>query len=219
MAKAKNTAKATEATSTEVTENASTEAKTTPTETTETTLAQTKETKKKKSIFELGSSYVELEELLEDDDITEAEFKEKLLELNIDTDAKIERYLELANEYAARGNAEIAYAKAAEDAISKKKKAGEADVNKSKALKNAVIAVLKVRGDKQFVGKLFKATIKKNQPSLEYDSLDDIPDEFKTPQEPKLDTNKLKKYLKDLEAEDKTCEFARLKYSESLIVK
>jgi hypothetical protein len=208
MAKAKNT--------TEVT---STETNVTSTETTETTSAETKETKKKKTIFELGSSYVELEELLEDDDITEAEFKEKLLELNIDTDAKIERYLELANEYTARGNAEIAYAKAAEDAISKKKKAGEADINKAKAMKNAVIAVLKVRGDKQFIGKLFKATIKKNQPSLEYDSLDDIPDEFKTPQEPKLDTNKLKNYLKDLEAEKKTCEFARLKYSESLVIK
>ena len=72
MAKAKNT--------TEVT---STETNVTSTETTETTSAETKETKKKKTIFELGSSYVELEELLEDDDITEAEFKEKLLELNI----------------------------------------------------------------------------------------------------------------------------------------
>lgn len=171
------------------------------------------------TIFQLGSEYVELEELLEDEDITEEEFEERLAKLNCDTDEKIEAYLEISNEYLTRGEAKIAYAKAAEERIKAKKKAGEADCNRAKRMREMVLSVLKVRGSKKFVGKTFKATVKKNAPTVEYDDINDLPKEYLILQNPKVDVKALKDMLKEKEEKGEDCEFARLKYSDSLLVK
>lgn len=171
------------------------------------------------TIFELGAEYVELLELLEDEDITDEEFQKRLETLNCDTDEKIEAYLRISNEYITKGEAKIAYAKAAEERIKQKKKSGESDINRAKRMRAMVVAVLKVRKQKKFEGKLFRATLKSNAPTVEYDDIDDIPEEYLIPQDPKVDTKALKEMLIKMEKEGKACEYARLKYSETLLVK
>lgn len=171
------------------------------------------------TLYELTGEFIELMELLEDEEITEEEFNERLAKIEIDTDKKLEAYLELSNEFLTRGEAKVAYAKAAKERIESKRKSGEADINRANRMKEMVLNVLKVRGVKKFEGNLFRATIRKNAPTVEYDNIEDIPEEYLIPQDPKVDTKELKEYLKKLEAEGKTCEYARLKYSESLLVK
>lgn len=72
---------------------------------------------------------------------------------------------------------------------------------------------------KKFNGETMTATIRNNTPSLEYDDVEDIPSEYLIQQEPKVDSKKLKDYLKELEKDGKSCDFARLRYGKCLIVK
>lgn len=171
------------------------------------------------TIFEMGAEYVELYELLEDEDITDEEFQERLAALDCDTDEKIEAYLRISNEYITKGEAKIAYAKAAEERIKQKKKSGEADINRAKNMREMVKNVLKVRNQKKFEGKLFRATVKAVAPTVEYDDINDIPKEYLIPQDPKINTKALKEMLIKMEEEGKTCEYARLKRSDTLLVK
>ena len=75
------------------------------------------------------------------------------------------------------------------------------------------------QGMKAFKGDLMSATIRTGNSSVEYDDIEDIPSEYLIPQDPKVDTTALKIYLKSLEENGESCEFARLKYSKSLLVK
>ncbi len=54
-------------------------------------------------VQDLGGEYVELLELLEDEDITEEEFEERMKGLSISTNEEIERILTIATEYQTRG--------------------------------------------------------------------------------------------------------------------
>lgn len=174
---------------------------------------------KKKSLFALGNEFVELLELSEDGDISEEEFDERLQILTDQLSGKMDGWLKVAYQLKARGEGKIAYAKAEAEAIDKIKKNGEADVKHAKRMYDMVLTTMELQGMKKFTGDLMSATIKNNAPSVEYDDIEDIPSEYLIPQDPKVDTNALKNYLKDLEEKGEPCEFARLKYTKSLLVK
>lgn len=170
-------------------------------------------------VQDLGGEYVELLELLEDEDITEEEFEERMKGLSISTNEEIERILTIATEYQTRGEAKIAFAKTAQDRINMKKKSGESDCKHANYLKKCVKNVLILRNEKKFQGEIFRATVKNNADYVEIDNPEDIPADFLIEQDPKVDLKKLKEYLTTLEKENKTCTFAHLRKSTSLLVK
>ena len=174
---------------------------------------------RKKSLSDLGNEFVELLELSEDGDISEEEFDERLQVLTDQISDKMDGWLKVACQIKARGEAKIAYAKAEADAIDKIKKSGETDVKHAKRMLEMVLTTMELQGMKKFTGDLMSATIRNNAPSVEYDDIEDIPSEYLIPQDPKVDTKALKDYLKDLEEKGEPCEFARLKYTKSLLVK
>lgn len=89
----------------------------------------------------------------------------------------------------------------------------------AKRMYDMVLTTMELQGMKAFKGDLMSATIRTGNSSVEYDDIEDIPSEYLIPQDPKVDTTALKIYLKSLEENGESCEFARLKYSKSLLVK
>lgn len=174
---------------------------------------------KKKSLFALGNEFVELLELSEDGDISEEEYEEKIQALTDQLSGKMDGWLKVAYQLKTRGEGKIAYAKAEAEAIDKIKKNGEADVKHAKRMYDMVLTTMELQGMKAFKGDLMSATIRTGNSSVEYDDIEDIPSEYLIPQDPKVDTTALKIYLKSLEENGESCEFARLKYSKSLLVK
>lgn len=173
----------------------------------------------RKSLYSLANDFVELLELNEDGDIDEEEFETKLAKYTEQIGDKMDSWLKVAIELKTRGEGKVAYAKAASENVAKIKKDGEADVAHAQRMYNMVMTVMELQGIKKFNGETMTATIRNNTPSLEYDDVEDIPSEYLIQQEPKVDSKKLKDYLKELEKDGKSCDFARLRYGKCLIVK
>ena len=69
--------------------------------------------------------------------------------------------------------------------------------NKANGLKNYLFDNMKVLNKETIKSDLFDISIRKNPPSLSIQKEDAIPVEFYIPQEPKLDKQRLKDYIKD----------------------
>ena len=143
------------------------------------------------TLYELTDDYLTLLEMAEDPDIDEQALMDTMegiegaLEIKAEGYAKIIRMLE--------GDA------AACDAESKrlrnKKQAIERNIDR---MKKALQYAMETTGKTKFKTPLFSFNIQKNTPSVVMDEqyIENIPDEYLIPQEPKIDKKKIKEDLK-----------------------
>lgn len=136
-------------------------------------------------LYELADSYERLLEMIEDETVSLEDIQdtlesiEDLAELKIENIAKIIKMTE--------GNIEIF--KAEEKRLANQRKSME---NKVKSLKDYLLISLdKMKKDKVEAG-LFKVRKQKNPDSVVVLNPHELPDEFKIPQEPKIDMTSLK---------------------------
>lgn len=141
------------------------------------------------TLYELTGEWQQLLALAEDPDTDPEVLSDTMDALGGEIECKADGYAkvrqELQNQSAAL-KAEIARLKARADAIDK-------NIDRlMESLKQAMIAT----GKTKFRTKLFSFGIQKNPPKVVIDNPDGIPAAFLIPQEPKIDTAKIKESLK-----------------------
>lgn len=165
------------------------------------------------SLYELTGSVLKLNELLLEGELDEEMIRGALENANEDIAIKLENYAK--------------FMKNLESDIEGLKKEEERLHDKRKALENTIARMKKAMMDAMIVsgqpkikreGGLFSFSIQKNPASvvLDTDSLDDIPEEYLIPQEPKI--NK-KAMIDDLKDGKNLSGIAHLEQSESIRIR
>lgn len=166
------------------------------------------------SLYQLTGEYLELLQMLEDEEIEEQVIIDSLegldgeIENKADNYAKLIRNLESTNDAIEKEVGRLRYRKITFE-------------NRIKNLKEHLYNSMKVTGKTKFTTELFSFNIQKNggKRALTVDmDIDLIPEEYRIKQPDKLDGDKVREHLKEL-GEDK-CEFAHLEpQSEGLRIK
>lgn len=158
-------------------------------------------------LYELTGQYLELEEKAvngEIDEKTFADTKECIVE---DIKDKADGYAKIIRNL----KANIDAFKAEEKRLEARRKTLENSVEK---LQQNLKYCMCVTGEKKFKTELFSFNIKKNPPKLVIDKIEDIPEDYMIMQEPKVDSEKLKKFIAD-----KKVSYAHLEQGESLVIR
>lgn len=172
------------------------------------------------SLYQLTGDYLELLNMLEDEEIDEQVILDTLegldgeIEIKADNYAKLIRHIESNNDAI---NKEI-------DRLDNRKKVFE---NRIKSLKEHLFNSMKITGKTKFTTELFSFNIQKNggKRKLTIDvDLELIPEDYRVKQPDKIDGDKVREFLKEngLEGKDGSinCEFAHLEpQSEGLRIK
>lgn len=135
-------------------------------------------------LYELTQNYLNLQELLENDDIPKTMITEALDNVGEELEAKAENIAKLIKTL----EVDITGYKAEELRLSNKRKSLE---NRVKSLKEYLDNAMKVTGKTKFKGQLFSFSIQKNPPSVNVFDEKLIPEEYFIPQEPTLDKKRL----------------------------
>ena len=159
-------------------------------------------------LYELTQNYLNLQELLENEEIPKEMITEALDNVGEELEAKAENIAKLIKTL----EVDITGYKAEELRLSNKRKSLE---NRVKSLKEYLDNAMKVTGKTKFKGKLFSFSIQKNTPSVNVLDEKLIPEEYFIPQEPALDKKRL---LSDLKSGIKV-EGAEIKQTESLRIR
>ena len=159
-------------------------------------------------LYELTQNYLNLQELLENEEIPKEMITEALDNVGEELEAKAENIAKLIKTL----EVDITGYKAEELRLSNKRKSLE---NRVKSLKEYLDNAMKVTGKIKFKGQLFSFSIQKNPPSVNVIDEKLIPEEYFIPQEPALDKKRL---LSDLKSGIKV-EGAEVKQTESLRIR
>jgi hypothetical protein len=166
------------------------------------------------SLYELTGDYAKFAEIAQQgdlDDDMQAMLDDALANLADDIEVKLEGYAKVIKNF----ESDIEGLKKEEDRLAGKRKTLENRVKSMKtAMRDAMIATgkLKVKGD------LFSFTVRNNAPSVVMDEqyIENIPEKYLIPQEPKIDRKLLAEDIKsgaDLEG------IAHLESSQSILIK
>ena len=143
------------------------------------------------TLYELTAEYQQLLELAEDPDIPEETLADSLEALGMDIEDKADGYAKVI----AQLNADAAALKAEIDRLTARKRTIERNVDRMKeSLKSAMI----LTGKTKFKTELFSFNVQKNPVTVVLDEqyIENIPEEYLIPQDPKVDKQKLKDDLK-----------------------
>lgn len=146
------------------------------------------------SLYDLTGDFVRFSELMELEELTpeQAEMlKEALDNMADDIEDKLENYAKIIKNF----ESDIEGLKAEEARLSSKRKTLENNIKNMKArMTDAMIAT----GKTEIKGALFSFNVQKNTPSVVIDEsyIENIPEEYLIPQEPKIDKKKLSEDLK-----------------------
>ena len=167
------------------------------------------------SLYELTGDYAKFAEIAQQgdlDDDMQAMLDDALANLADDIEVKLEGYAKVIKNF----ESDIEGLKKEEDRLAGKRKTLENRVKSMKtAMRDAMIATgkLKVKGD------LFSFTVRNNAPSVVMDEqyIENIPEKYLIPQEPKIDRKLL---AEDLKADNAALEgIAHLESSQSILIK
>ena len=167
------------------------------------------------SLYELTGDYAKFAEIAQQgdlDDDMQAMLDDALANLADDIEVKLEGYAKVIKNF----ESDIEGLKKEEDRLAGKRKTLENRVKSMKtAMRDAMIATdkLKVKGD------LFSFTVRNNAPSVVMDVnyIEDVPEKYLVPQEPKIDRKLL---AEDLKADGAALEgIAHLESSQSILIK
>lgn len=143
------------------------------------------------TLYELTAEYQQLLDLAEDPDIPEEALADSLEALGMDIEDKADGYAKVI----AQLNADAAALKAEIDRLMARKRTIERNVDRMKdSLKSAMI----LTGKTKFKTELFSFNVQKNPVAVVIDEqyIENIPEEYLIPQDPKVDKQKLKDDLK-----------------------
>lgn len=167
------------------------------------------------SLYELTGDYAKFAEIAQQgdlDDDMQAMLDDALANLADDIEVKLEGYAKVIKNF----ESDIEGLKKEENRLAGKHKTLENRVKSMKtAMRDAMIATgkLKVKGD------LFSFTVRNNAPSVVMDEqyIENIPEKYLVPQEPKIDRKLL---AEDLKADGAALEgIAHLESSQSILIK
>ena len=159
------------------------------------------------TLYKLTEEYLELLDLLEDDSVDQEVLNDTLEGVGGEIEVKADNCAKLIQEL--NGSVNIL-----DTEIDRLKKRRETIANNAQHIKKYIESAMIATGKKKFKTDLFGFNIQKNPPSLVIDQEEMIPDQYWVAQEPKLDKNSLKKWLKDNKAD-----FAHLDQGESLRIR
>ena len=143
------------------------------------------------TLYQLSAEYLSILELAEDPDIPEEALADSLEALGMDIEDKADGYAKVI----AQLNADAAALKAEIDRLTARKRTIERNVDRMKeSLKTAMI----LTGKTKFKTELFSFNVQKNPVAVVIDEqyIENIPEEYLIPQDPKVDKQKLKDDLK-----------------------
>lgn len=146
------------------------------------------------SLYELTGDYARFSELMEMEEL-EPEMQEALEDalnnLGEDIEIKLENYAKIIKNF----ESDIAGLKTEEDRLNKKRKTLE---NSIKTMKQRMTEAMISTGKVDIKGELFKFKVQANPPSVVMDEqyIENVPEKYLIPQEPKLDKKKLAEDLK-----------------------
>lgn len=143
------------------------------------------------TLYELSAEYLSILELAEDPDIPEEALADSLEALGMDIEDKADGYAKVI----AQLNADASALKAEIDRLTARKRTIERNVDRMKdSLKSAMI----LTGKTKFKTELFSFNVQKNPVAVVIDEqyIENIPEEYLIPQDPKVDKQKLKDDLK-----------------------
>ena len=135
-------------------------------------------------LYELTENYLNLQELLENEEISKEMVIDALDNVGEELEAKAENIAKLIKTL----EIDITGYKAEETRLALKRKSLE---NRVKSLKEYLDNAMKVTGKTKFKGQLFSFSIQKNTPSVNVLDEKLIPEEYFIPQEPTLDKKRL----------------------------
>lgn len=143
------------------------------------------------TIYELTDEYVDLLNMLEDPELDPEVLADTMEGLSGEIEAKADGYAKVIAEL----NAEIAGLKAEIERMTNRKTTME---NNVKYLKSTLQFAMETTGKTKFKTELFSFGIQKNPASVVIDEpyLENIPDKYLIPQDPKIDKVKIKEDLK-----------------------
>lgn len=159
-------------------------------------------------LYELAENYLNLQELLENDEIDQEIITKALDEVGGELEDKAENIAKLIKTL----EVDVNGYKSEEKRLSDKRKSLE---NRIKSLKEYLDSAMKITGKKKFKGQLFSFNIQKNPPSVNITEQSLIPKEYFIEQEPVLDKKSLLSDLKD----GKEIPGAEIKQTESLRIR
>lgn len=166
------------------------------------------------SLYELSGDYARFSELMEMEEL-EPEMQEALEEalgnLGEDIEIKLENYAKIIKNF----ESDIEGLKTEEARLAAKRKTKE---NAIKNMKDRMTLAMQQTGKLDINTSLFSFKVQKNTPSVVLDvhSVEDIPEKYRIPQEPKID----KKLLKaDIEAGEDLDGIAHIERSESVRIR
>jgi hypothetical protein len=143
------------------------------------------------TLYELTADFMMLLEMAEDPDTDPEAFENAMADLNMELEEKAEGYAKIIRNI----DGDIAVCKAE---INRLKTHVASLENHKASMKENLQDTMEVTGKRKFKTPLFSFNIQKNPPSLVLDAVDtnNIPGEYLIPQEPKVDTAKLKNDIK-----------------------
>ena len=145
------------------------------------------------SLYELSAGYASIVDAY--DTVETEQEREELLDMLADAQdeiaAKAENYAKIIRNF----ESDIAGLKAEEERLNKKRKTLE---NSIKTMKQRMTEAMIATGKVDIKGELFKFKVQANPPSVVMDEqyIENIPEKYLIPQEPKLDKKKLAEDLK-----------------------
>ena len=163
------------------------------------------------SLYELTAGLQSLWDLMEEGTLEEEMLLDAFKNQEEEISIKIEGYCKFIKNL----ESDIAGLKAEEERLKDKRKTMENTIDRAK---KAMKAAMEVTGEKKIKGDLFTVAIQANPPSVVLDEqcLENIPEQYLIPQEPKLDR---KKIAEDIKAGEDLNGIAHLEQTESLRIK
>ena len=163
---------------------------------------------RKMTLYDLTSQFMAVLDMARDPDADPESFSETLDALEGDIEDKADGYAKVIAQIDADSEA---VDREIRRLTERKKVLDNCKKRMKDNLKEAMIAT----GKTKFDTPLFKFWIQKAPPSVTLTEGAEIPEEFLTPQEPKVNKDKIKEFL----AEGNECEFATLEQNEYLRIK
>lgn len=160
------------------------------------------------NLYELTDSFVKVLEMAQDPEIDPQAISDTLQAIDGEIEYKADGYAKVIKELEAdtdKLTSEI-------NRLSVRKQSLQ---NNIKKMKQSLTVAMQTTGKTKFKTDLFSFNIQKNPPSLVIDDDKKIPKEFYIPQEPKIDSSKIKELLKNGEI----LEYAHLEQGEGVRIR
>lgn len=163
------------------------------------------------SLYELTSDWLQLYAMMDDPDIDEDTVLDTIEGIDGEIEVKADSYAKVI----AQLNADAEALKKESERLNKRRTTIENNITR---LKSALQMAMQATGKTKFKTELFSFGIQKNPPSVIMDEpyIENIPEEYLIPQEPKIDRAKIKE---DLKAGKNLEGLAHLEQSESLRIR